>query len=235
MSVSSPTSPVRIALVEDQPALLKQLQRALSRFGELEIVVTAQDGESAVELLPEARPDVVLLDLELPDFNGIEVTRRLLRRIPETAILILTSFDDEQKVYEAIQAGASGYLVKRVGPEKIRDSIHEVLAGGTVLEPLIARRFWNHFQSMRPGAVQDGGPGLSATPVPAEDPWGLSPTELEILRFLAKGLTNAEVGEVLTLEVRAVRRHLAKLYRKMGVDSHVAAVVAGLRAGLIEL
>lgn len=235
MSVSSPTSPVRIALVEDQPALLKQLQRALSRFGELEIVVTAQDGESAVELLPEARPDVVLLDLELPDFNGIEVTRRLLRRIPETAILILTSFDDEQKVYEAIQAGASGYLVKRVGPEKIRDSIHEVLAGGTVLEPLIARRFWNHFQSMRPGAVQDVGAGLPATPVPAEDPWGLSPTELEILRFLAKGLTNAEVGEVLTLEVRAVRRHLAKLYRKMGVDSHVAAVVAGLRAGLIEL
>src|SRR5690606_36263145 len=144
MAESSPSNPVRIALVEDQPALLKQLERALSRFEELEIVATAQDGERAVELLPEARPDVVLLDLELPDFNGIEVTRRLLRRIPETAVLILTSFDDEQKVYEAIQAGAAGYLVKRVGPEKIRDSIHEVLAGGTVLEPLIARRFWNH-------------------------------------------------------------------------------------------
>ena len=235
MSVSSPSGPVRIALVEDQPALLKQLERALSRFEELEIVATAQDGERAVDLLPEARPDVVLLDLELPDFNGIEVTRRLLRRIPETAILILTSFDDEQKVYEAIQAGASGYLVKRVGPEKIRDSIHEVLAGGTVLEPLIARRFWNHFQSMRPSASLEGSNGTPADPVPTEDPWGLSPTELEILRFLAKGLTNAEVGEVLTLEVRAVRRHLAKLYRKMGVDSHVAAVVAGLRAGLIEL
>lgn len=223
-------APVRIALVEDQPALLKQLQRALSRFEELEIVATAQDGERAVELLPEARPDVVLLDLELPDFNGIEVTRRLLRRIPETAILILTSFDDEQKVYEAIQAGASGYLVKRVGPEKIRASIHEVLAGGTVLEPLIARRFWNHFQSVGPGAGTAG-----QEPAAVTDPWDLTPTELEILRFLAKGLTNAEVGEVLTLEVRTVRRHLARLYRKMGVDSHVAAVVAGLRAGIIEL
>lgn len=230
MSLNASASPVRIALVEDQPALLKQLHRALSRFGELEIVVTAQDGESAVSLLPEARPDVVLLDLELPDFDGIEVTRRLQRRIPEAAILILTSFDDEQKVYEAIQAGASGYLVKRVGPEKIRTAIQEVLAGGTVLEPLIARRFWNHFQSIRPG--DDAVPGA---PMAAADPWDLTPTELEILRFLAKGLTNAEVGEVLTLEVRAVRRHLARLYRKMGVDSHVAAVVAGLKAGIIGL
>src|SRR5690606_1902685 len=125
-------------------------------------------------------------------------------------------------------------LVKRVGPEKIRAAIQEVLQGGTVLEPLIARRFWTHFQSIRPAAEGAAVPP-GRTPPPPTDPYGLTETELAFLRFLAKGLTNAAVGQVLTLEVRAVRRHLARLYRKMGVDSHVAAVVAGLKAGLLEL
>ncbi|MHB8877273.1 MAG: response regulator transcription factor, partial [Myxococcaceae bacterium] len=139
-------------------------------------------------------------------------------------VLILTSFDDEQKVYEAIQAGASGYLVKRVGPEKIRSGIHEVMEGGTVLEPIIAKRFWNYFQSIK------------ATPKqPAAVPWGLSALELQVLQYVAKGLSNAEVGQVMTLERRTVRTHLSHIYRKMSVNSHVDAVVLALRAGVVDL
>jgi len=221
------TERIRIFLVEDQPPLLKQLERALSAFPELELVGTARDGEAAVEQIPPLAPDVVLLDLELPDFDGIEVTRRLRRRVPDTQVLILTSFDDEQKVYEAIRVGASGYLVKRVGPEKIRSAIREVLEGGTVLEAQIARRFWNHFHAVRAEAPRVVDPDANR--------WDLTPVELDVLRYIAKGLSNAEVGEVMTMERRSVRTHLTRLYRKMGVDSHVEAVVLGLREGVIQL
>jgi DNA-binding NarL/FixJ family response regulator len=214
----------RIFVVEDQPTLLKNLVKVLGTFSELELVGTAQDGETAVEDIVRVRPQLVLLDLELPGFNGIEVTKRVKRRAPEVEILILTSFEDEQKVYEAIQAGASGYLVKRVGPEKIRSSIKDVMEGGTVLEPIIAKKFWNYFQSIQ-----------AQPPAKPENPWGLTPTEFDVLRFVAKGLSNAEVGQVMTLERRTVRTHLSHIYRKMGVNSHVEAVVLALRAGIVDL
>ena len=214
----------RIFIVEDQPALLKNLVKVLGTFPELELVGTAPDGETAVEDIVRERPQLVLLDLELPGFNGIEVTRRVKRRAPEVEILILTSFEDEQKVYEAIQAGASGYLVKRVGPEKIRSGIREVMEGGTVLEPIIARKFWNYFQSVQ-----------ARPPQKPQNPWALSPVEFDVLRYVAKGLSNAEVGQVMTLERRTVRTHLSHIYRKMGVHSHVEAVVMALRAGIVDL
>jgi DNA-binding NarL/FixJ family response regulator len=214
----------RVYVVEDQPQLLKNLVKVLGTFPELEVVGTSQDGEEAVEDIVRVRPELVLLDLELPGLNGIQVTQRVKRRAPEVEILILTSFEDEQKVYEAIQAGASGYLVKRVGPEKIRSGIREVMEGGTVLEPLIARKFWNYFQSIQAKPAEK-----------KENPWGLTPTEFEVLGYVAKGLSNAEVGQVMTLERRTVRTHLSHIYRKMGVNSHVEAVVLALRAGIVEL
>lgn len=214
---------VRVFAVEDQPQLLKSLLKSLALFPEVEVVGTAQEGESAVDLIAAVVPQLVLLDLELPGIDGIEVTRRLKRRVPEVEVLILTSFDDEQKVYEAMQAGASGYLVKRVGPQKIRSAIHDVMAGGTVLEAIIAKRFWNYFHSLQ---TQQQAP---------QNPWGLTAEELEVLRFVAKGLSNAEVGRVMEIERRTVRTLLAHLYRKMGVHSHVDAAVLAVKAGIVEV
>jgi DNA-binding NarL/FixJ family response regulator len=213
----------RVFVVEDQPALLKNLLKVLGTFPELTLVGSAQEGESAVEQVVQLSPQLLLLDLELPGIDGIEVTRRVKRRAPQVEVLILTSFDDEQKVYEAIQAGASGYLVKRVGPEKIRSGIREVMEGGTVIEAVIAKRFWNYFQSVQ------------AKPALASTPWNLTPLELDVLRYVAKGLSNAEVGSVMTLERRTVRTHLTHIYRKMGINSHVDAVVMALKAGIVEL
>ena len=213
----------RVFVVEDQPPLLKNLLKALATFEEIEVVGQAQDGEDGVEQMKQLKPDLVLLDLELPGIDGIEVTRQLKRSVPEIQVLIRTSFDDEQKVYEAMQAGASGYLVKRVGPEKIRSGIHEVMQGGTVLEAIIARRFWNYFNSIK------------GTPQTPTNSWGLSPQELEVLRFVTKGLSNAEVGRVMEIERRTVRTHLSHIYRKMGVSSHVEAVVLALKAGIVDL
>ncbi|MFT3836654.1 MAG: response regulator transcription factor [Myxococcaceae bacterium] len=214
---------VRVFVVEDQPALQKNLLKALATFPEIEVVGAAMEGELGLEQMAKLDPDLVLLDLELPGIDGIEVTRRLKRRGSKTEVLILTSFDDEQKVYEAIQAGASGYLVKRVGPEKIRKGIQDVMEGGTVLEAIIAKRFWNYFQS------------IQAKPASAQNPWNLTPVEFDVLRYVAKGLSNAEVGRVMTLERRTVRTHLGHIYRKMGVNSHVEAVVMALKAGIVEL
>lgn len=213
----------RIYVVEDQAPLLANLLKALAAFPELEVVGSARDGESGVDEMVKLLPELALLDLELPGIDGLEVTRRLKRRAPQIEVLILTSFDDEQKVYEAMQAGASGYLVKRVGPEKIRSGIHEVMAGGTVLEARIAKRFWNYFQSVK------------AKPETPQNPWSLTPVEMDVLRYVAKGLSNAEVGRVMELERRTVRTHLGHIYRKLGVNSHVDAVVLALKAGLVDL
>ena len=213
----------RIFVVEDQPQLLKNLLKVLALFPELEVVGSSQEGEDGVEQMVKLLPDLVLLDLELPGIDGIEVTRRLKRRAPRVEVLILTSFDDEQKVYEAIQAGASGYLVKRVGPDKIRSGIHDVMGGGTVLEAVIAKRFWNYFQSVQ------------AKKAEPDNTWSLTPLEFDVLKFVAKGLSNAEVGRVMEIERRTVRTHLGHIYRKMGVNSHVDAVVLALKAGIVEL
>lgn len=213
----------RVFVVEDQPQLLKNLLKVLATFEELELVGSAMEGDAAVDEIVRLRPHLVLLDLELPGIDGIEVTKRVKKKAGEVEILILTSFDDEQKVYEAIQAGASGYLVKRVGPEKIRSGIQDVMAGGTVLEANIARRFWNYFHSLQTKKAQP------------DNPWNLSPLEFDVLRYVAKGLSNAEVGSVMSLERRTVRTHLTHIYKKLGVNSHVEAVVMALKAGIVEL
>ena len=189
----------------------------------VKVIGTAMDGETGLVEAAKLKPNVVLLDLELPGMNGIQVTAKLKPRQPETEILILTTFDDEQKVYEAIQAGASGYLVKRVAGEKIVQGILDVWAGGTVLEAQLARRFWNYFQSVQ------------AQNAPKQNPWGLNPTELDLLRYVAKGLSNAEVGRVMSMERRTIRTHLGHIYKKMGVNSHVEAVVMALKSGLFSL
>ena len=217
-------APVRVFIVEDQPHLLKNLVKLLAAHpGEVEIVGTALSGESGLEECAQLQPEVLLLDLELPGIDGIEVTARIKRTHPAIDVLILTSFDDETKVFEAIRAGASGYLVKRVGIDKVLSGIREVRLGGTVLEPAIARRFWNFFKSVQGG------------PEAAIDPYGLTPVEREVLAFVAKGLSNAEVGRVMSIERRTVRTHLAHIYRKLGVNTHVEAVIKAMRAGLVEI
>lgn len=214
-------TPTRVAIVEDQPALLHNLVKLLGAFPEVEVRGCYTSGEEAVRALVSRPPQAVLLDLELPGMDGIEVIRTVKPKLPELVILVLTTFDDEAKVYEAVTAGASGYLVKRVPVERIVSAIREAMAGGFVVEAAIARRFWNYFQSLKRTA-------------PVQDPFSLTPDERELLQYVAKGLSNAELGQVLQLDRRTVRTRLAHVYKKLGVSSHVDAVVKALKAGLIQ-
>jgi DNA-binding NarL/FixJ family response regulator len=215
--------PVEVVVVEDDGRTLKTLVRLLSSFSELRVVGSAVTGEAALQIVEALTPRLVLLDLELPGIDGIEVTRRIRAAHADVEVLILTSFDDETKVYQAIQAGAGGYLVKREAPRLLRQAIQDVLDGGTVIEPRLARRFWNYFQSAQGGAAEDAARSL------------LSEVERDILQMVARGLTNQEAGRVLKLDRRTVRTHLSHIYRKLGTSSRSEAVVRALQKGLIHL
>jgi DNA-binding NarL/FixJ family response regulator len=141
---------IRLILVEDQPIILRRQRRLLERFEEVEVVGEARDGASALKLAEAEQPDVVLLDLGLPDKDGIVVTREIKARWPKMEILIFTIFEEEKRVLEAVRAGASGYLLKGTAAERIVEAIGEVHAGGSVIQPRLARRLLRHFMVDQP-------------------------------------------------------------------------------------
>ena len=213
----SPKAPLRILLVEDQARILAQLSRLLETFEEVEIVGSARDGADALALVAQLRPDVVLLDLGLPDMDGIEVTRRVRSSHPATEILIFTIFDEEDRVLEAVRAGASGYLLKGASAERIVEALRDVHQGGSVIQPQLARSLLRRFQA----PANEGGPSLT-------------PRETEILTLIAKGLSNRSAAEMLNLSRATVRTHLEHIYAKLDVSNRTEAVTEAIRRGLIE-
>jgi two-component system response regulator DegU len=212
---------IPVFAVEDSAPTLKALRKLLSAREEVRLVGTAGSGEEALRLVPGAAPRVVLMDLELPGASGIETTRALKGMAAELDVLVLTSFEDEQHVFDAMRAGASGYVVKGAPAGKLIDAILEVEAGGTVIEPRLARRFWAYFKG-----VQE-----PRKPLVPE----LTALEHEILSVIARGLSNEEAGRIVALDRRSVRTQLGHIYQKLGVRSHVEAVVKALKLGIIEI
>jgi len=217
---SSARGPIRVYVVEDDARQLRALRKLLEGQAEVALVGAASSGEQALREIAGASPELVLMDLELPGASGIETTRALRERGPVPEVLVLTSYEDEDHVFDAMRAGASGYVVKGASAARLVEAIREVDAGGTVIEPRLARRFWAFFKGVQ--EPKRAGPQLS-------------PVELEVLFTIAKGLSNAEVGRVIGLDRRTVRTHLGHIYSKLGVRSHVEAVIEGLKLGLIEL
>ncbi len=219
---------IRVMVVEDQPRILEPLLKLLRSFPMVEIVGTASSGEIALEKVDESHPEVILCDLGLPGISGIEVIRQVKARSPGIEILVFTVFEEEEQVVAAIRAGASGYLLKGAPATKIVEAIEEVRAGGTVIQPSLARKLLHHFRA----------PEAPADPVPLSplDEGGrrLSPRETEILQLIAKGLTNPEVADLLSLSRSTIRTHLEHIYDKLEVTNRVEAVTEGLRKRLIE-
>jgi DNA-binding NarL/FixJ family response regulator len=231
---------IRVLVVEDQPKILKNQLKLLASYPEIEIVGTAVSGEAALEEVERCNPDVLLLDLGLPQMSGIDVTREVKAKHPSIEILIFTIFDEEDKVLEAIKAGASGYLLKGAEADKIVDSIKEVKSGGSVIQPNLARSLLRHFRAPMEGAA----PPAPATPQhqppgdtgrPGEHRRALTERELEILQIIAKGLSNNEAAKVLGLSKATIRTHLEHIYQKLDVTNRVEAVTEGIRQGIIGL
>ncbi len=213
--------PIRVLVVEDEERIRKTLVRLLQERHDIRITGAVASGPEAVTAALEGNVEVLLLDLGLPGLDGIEVTKKVKSARPEVEILIFTVFDDEDKVLEAIQAGAAGYLLKGASTNQIAEAICEVHAGGSVVQPKLARRLLNLFR------------GTGGTRKKEDNP--LSHRETEILELIAKGLSNAEVADTLRISRSTVRTHLEHIYQKLDVTNRTEAVTEGIRKGLIDL
>ncbi len=212
---------VTVLLVDDEELVRTGLRMILGTEPGIDVVGEAADGQQALAAVVELEPDVVLLDLRMPVLDGIEATRRLLAHHARARVLILTTFDADRYVYDAMKAGASGFLLKDVRPEQLAEAVRTVAAGESLLAPAITRRLVEQFiRRPRPEGV----------PSELAD---LTERELEVFREMARGLTNAEIAEALFVSPRTVDNHVTNLLAKLGVRSSRAAVAEARRRGIV--
>ena len=204
-----------VVLVDDQ-AMVRDGLRLILELAGVEVVGEAADGEEGVRLVLEHRPDVVLMDLRMPRMDGIEATRQLVAAGCPTRILVLTTFDGEEHAYQALRAGAAGYLLKNAQPQELARAIRAEHAGEALLDPVVAARLMREVASP-----------------PPEEP--LTPREREVLVLLAQGLANKQIAPRLGITEHTVKAHVAAIYEKLGAGNRAEAAVAAARLGLLLL
>jgi DNA-binding NarL/FixJ family response regulator len=210
-------------IVEDDPSFFNCFCRIVTSDPEFELFAAVRDGASARDTLERGAPDVLLVDLGLPDMSGIEIIRETARRYPDTDIMVVTVFGDEEHVLASIEAGATGYLLKDSLPEEFTDLIKELRGGGSPISPIIARQLLNKLRP--PGGTPDAGAYACST---------LSARESEILSIVAKGFSFAEIARLLGISPHTVTTYVKKIYQKLAVHSRGEAVYEASRMGLIR-
>jgi DNA-binding NarL/FixJ family response regulator len=213
---------IRVLLCDDQALVRAGFRMILEARPDLEVVGEAEDGLQALGLAGQTEPDVILMDVRMPNLDGVEATRRIVASGSPAHILVLTTYDLDEYVYAAIRAGASGFLLKDVKPPQLADAIRVVAAGDALLAPSVTRRLLGQFAR----ALQDRRPA----PALLES---LTEREAEVLRLLAGGLSNAELAEYLVVSEATVKSHVSSLLRKLGVRDRVQAVIFAYDAGLV--
>ena len=211
---------IRVAVVDDQGMVRRGLVSLLGMEPDIEVVGEAGDGEAAIQLIEREKPDVALLDIRMPVMDGIEAMRRLTAAGVTTCLLALTTFDLDEYVFEALRAGASGFLLKDASVEELAAAIRTVAGGEAVLAPTVTRRVIDAFARNAP-RKQD--PGRLAD---------LTPRELDVLRLVAKGLSNAEIADELVLTPATVKTHVSSLLSKLDLRDRVHAVIVAYETGL---
>ncbi|MFW5941078.1 MAG: response regulator [Chloroflexota bacterium] len=214
---------IRIILADDHVVVRSGLRMLLAAHSDIEIVGEAESGVEAVEKVRISKPDVILMDIQMPDMNGIEATQRIKKVAPETAVLALTMHEDDHYFFEMLHAGASGYVPKRAAPDELLNAIRTVNEGDVFLYPSLAARLVKDYLHRA-----DAGDHLMVQ----DD---LTPRELEVLTLIAQGLTNAEIAEELVISVKTVDRHRENIMRKLNMHSRIDLVKYALKMGLIEL
>jgi DNA-binding NarL/FixJ family response regulator len=214
---------LRVLIADDQQLIRDGFRMILAADPDIEIIGEASNGAQAVALARELRPDVVLMDIRMPELDGIEATRRILARDHDakTNVLILTTFDLDEYVYDALRAGASGFLLKDVPARQLVAAIRTIGEGDALLSPSITRRLIEEFAASR--APVDTAPGLDE----------LTPRELEVLRLLATGKTNSEIAAELIVGETTVKTHVTRILMKLGVRDRVQAVVLAYETRLV--
>ncbi|MBM7790527.1 response regulator [Tenggerimyces flavus] len=204
---------IRVLLADDHPVVRSGLAALLEVEQDLEIAGEAGDGEEAVSLAKVLRPDVVLMDLRMPRMDGAAATARIVAEVPGTRVLVLTTYDTDADIVRAVEAGATGYLLKDTPRRELADAVRAAARGETVLAPPVAAKLVTRMRSPAPEA--------------------LTPRELQVLAGVARGLTNADIGRELFIGESTVKTHLLKVFAKLGVDDRTRAVTVALERGLL--
>jgi len=218
---------IRVAVVDDQALVRSGFTVLLRSADDIEVVGEAGTGREAVDLVAAARPDVVLMDVRMPEMDGIEATQRIVASDVETRILVLTTFDLDEYVFGALRAGASGFLLKDTPAEQLAEGVRVVARGDALLAPSVTRRLLDEFALV--------GGAVAAPPAPAEVPGldELTTRELEVFRLLARGLSNAEIAADLVVSETTVKTHVARVLMKLGLRDRVQAVVLAYESGIV--
>ena len=214
---------IRVVIAEDHTLVRQGTRRILEQYRDIVVVGEAADGEEALHVVQETRPDIVLMDIAMPGLNGIEATRRIKATCPATAVIGLTAFDEDAYVFALLDAGAAGYLMKTIPAEDLAASLRAVHAGESVLSPAAAAKVLARLRL--PKGREPG----------REEHEILTPRERDVLLLAAHGHANKAIATALSLSPRTVQMHLAHIFEKMGVASRTEAVVAGLREGWFPL
>ncbi len=210
---------IRLLLVDDQRLMRDGLRTLLELEDDLRVVAEAADGQQALEIYPRHRPDVVLMDIRMPRLDGVEATRRILGAHPEARIIILTTFDDDEYVFEALRAGALGYLLKDVSGAELAAAIRTVAGGGALIEPSVARKVLAEFSRL-------------PSPPAAAPSADLTAREREILALIAQGLSNRQIAARLFLAEGTVKNYVSSIFAKLGVSDRTQAALWAQKHGV---
>jgi DNA-binding NarL/FixJ family response regulator len=219
---------VRIVIADDHEVVRAGFAELLDTRSEFTVVGTAADGAQAVRLCSELRPDVVLMDVRMPVMDGIEATRQLAESGLTPRVIILTTFDLDEYVYEALRAGASGFLLKDVTAERLFEAVRVVADGEALLAPGVTRRLISEFSALRRASSPDDATAIGPAGLRA-----LTPRETQVLRLVAEGLSNAEIAARLVVNEETVKTHVSRVLRKLGLRDRTQAVVAAYESGLV--
>jgi len=219
---------IRVLIADDQPVVRDGLAMLLGLIDDVEIVATAADGIEAVERARAERPDIVLMDLRMPRLEGADATRQILAAYPETQVLVLTTYADDQSLFPALQAGARGYLTKDATAEEIEHAIRALIAGQTHLDPTVQQRLVTAVLDQAPRTPLGEPTPASAPNLPDE----LTPREIEVLKLIAIGLSNSEIADKLVLSNATVKTHINRIFYKTGARDRAQAVRYAYQHGL---
>ncbi|HEY3289441.1 MAG TPA: response regulator transcription factor [Anaerolineae bacterium] len=216
--------PIRLLLADDHPVLREGMADLLMQRANIEVVGQASTGQQAVELAHILKPDVILMDIEMPTVSGIEATRQIRALLPEVQVLILSGFDDEEYVRSAVKVGASGFMLKTSSADQIAKAVEQIYEGNLAIST-----------NTGPGAMQSGASkrNSAADGSNQQMDYELTDRELEVLRLLALGLTNRNIAKTLSISDRTVQAHLTHIFAKMGVTSRLDAVLRAIRDGML--
>ncbi len=229
----------RIVLIDDHKLFREGVKRILDMEENFEVVAEGDDGQDAVELIENHQPDVVLMDINMPNINGVEATRRLVEKYPDIKVIILSIHDDEAYVTHAVQTGASGYLLKEMDADALIDAVKVVADGGAYLHPKVTVNLISEFRRIKTqgnGSANGGSGEVGFKEVEYRKPLHiLTRRECEVLQMLADGKSNRSIGEALYISEKTVKNHVSNILQKMNVNDRTQAVVEAIKNGWVKV